>query len=67
MQENEPQNLAFYWCTLFVRSLFEEGVRNVVISPGSRSTPLTLAFSAHSGINKTIAVDERSAGFIALG
>lgn len=67
MQENEPQNLAFYWCTLFVRSLFEEGVRNVVISPGSRSTPLTLAFSVHSGINKTIAVDERSAGFIALG
>jgi 2-succinyl-5-enolpyruvyl-6-hydroxy-3-cyclohexene-1-carboxylate synthase len=67
MQENEPQNLAFYWCTLFVRSLFLEGVRKVVISPGSRSTPLTLAFSAHPGIDKIIAVDERSAGFIALG
>lgn len=67
MQENEPQNLAFYWSTLFVRSLFSEGVRDVVISPGSRSTPLTLAFSAHPGINKTIAVDERSASFLALG
>lgn len=67
MPENDSQNLAFYWSTLFVRSLFEEGVRNVVISPGSRSTPLTLAFSAHPGISKIIAVDERSAGFIALG
>jgi len=67
MPENDPQNLAFYWSTLFVRSLFAEGVRNVVISPGSRSTPLTLAFSAHPGISKTIAVDERSAAFIALG
>lgn len=67
MQENEPQNLAFFWSTLFVRELFNEGVRNVVISPGSRSTPLTLAFSAHPGIKKTIAVDERSAAFIALG
>ncbi|MEP1306054.1 MAG: 2-succinyl-5-enolpyruvyl-6-hydroxy-3-cyclohexene-1-carboxylic-acid synthase [Balneola sp.] len=67
MPENETQNLAFYWSTLFVRSLFVEGVRNVVISPGSRSTPLTLAFSAHPGISKTIAVDERSAAFIALG
>ncbi|MEP1150664.1 MAG: 2-succinyl-5-enolpyruvyl-6-hydroxy-3-cyclohexene-1-carboxylic-acid synthase [Balneola sp.] len=67
MQENEPQNLAFFWSTLFVRSLFIEGVRNVVISPGSRSTPLTLAFSAHPGITKTTAIDERSAAFIALG
>ncbi len=67
MRENEPQNLAFFWSTLFVRSLFMEGVKDVVISPGSRSTPLTLAFSAHPGIKKTVAVDERSAAFIALG
>jgi 2-succinyl-5-enolpyruvyl-6-hydroxy-3-cyclohexene-1-carboxylate synthase len=67
MQENEPQNLAFFWSTIFVRSLFVEGVRNVIISPGSRSTPLTLAFSAHPGFKSTIAVDERSAAFIALG
>jgi len=67
MQENESQNLAFYWSTIFVRALFEQGVRNVIISPGSRSTPLTLAFSAHPGIKKTVAIDERSAAFIALG
>tara|TARA_R110002096_G_scaffold339522_3_gene532853 strand:+ start:3561 stop:5276 length:1716 start_codon:yes stop_codon:yes gene_type:complete len=67
MQVNDPQNLAFYWSTLFVRTLYEEGLRQVVISPGSRSTPLTLAFSSHPGFHKTIAIDERSAAFIALG
>ncbi len=67
MQVNDPQNLAFYWSTLFVRTLYEEGLRHVVISPGSRSTPLTLAFSSHPGFSKTIAIDERSAAFIALG
>lgn len=67
MQENEPQNVAFYWSTQFVRSLFEEGVQHVVISPGSRSTSLTLAFSAHSGFIKHMGIDERSAAFMALG
>lgn len=67
MQENEPQNAAFNWSTTFVRSLFEEGIEHVVISPGSRSTALTLAFSAHSGFKKHIGIDERSAAFTALG
>ncbi|MBO6586183.1 MAG: 2-succinyl-5-enolpyruvyl-6-hydroxy-3-cyclohexene-1-carboxylic-acid synthase [Gracilimonas sp.] len=67
MQENEPQNAAFYWSTTFVRSLFEEGIEHVVISPGSRSTALTLAFAAHSGFKKHVAIDERSAAFTALG
>ncbi len=67
MQESDPQNLAFYWSTLFVRTLFEEGVRNVLISPGSRSTPLTLAFSAHPGFTSRVVLDERSAAFMALG
>ncbi|GAB5408412.1 MAG: 2-succinyl-5-enolpyruvyl-6-hydroxy-3-cyclohexene-1-carboxylic-acid synthase [Balneolaceae bacterium] len=67
MQEHDPQNLNFYWATIFVRSLFEQGVRHVVISPGSRSTPLTLAFSVHPGFEKHVIIDERSAGFTALG
>ncbi|MDZ7756071.1 thiamine pyrophosphate-binding protein [Rhodohalobacter sp.] len=67
MQENEPQNVAFYWSTIFVRSLFDEGVQHVVISPGSRSTSLTLAFSAHAGFTKHVCIDERSAAFMALG
>ena len=67
MRENELQNAAFYWSTLFVRSLYEEGVRHAVISPGSRSTALTLAFAAHPGFQTHVVIDERSAAFTALG
>ncbi|MEQ9308715.1 MAG: 2-succinyl-5-enolpyruvyl-6-hydroxy-3-cyclohexene-1-carboxylic-acid synthase [Balneolaceae bacterium] len=67
MQGHDPQNLNFYWATTFVRSLFEQGVRHVVISPGSRSTPLTLAFAVHPGFEKHVIIDERSAAFTALG
>ena len=67
MPNRDPNNLNFYWSTLFVRSLFEQGVSRVIISPGSRSTPITLAFAAHPGFNKIINIDERSAAFMALG
>jgi len=67
MPDLDPQNLNFYWSSVFVRSLYEEGVSRVIISPGSRSTPLTLAFAAHPGFEKTINIDERSAAYMALG
>lgn len=43
------------------------GVSQAVISPGSRSAALTLAFARNSGIECTVVMDERAAGFIALG
>jgi 2-succinyl-5-enolpyruvyl-6-hydroxy-3-cyclohexene-1-carboxylate synthase len=43
------------------------GIRHVVLSPGSRSAALTLAFSRHGGFTIQPVIDERSAGFIALG
>ena len=52
---------------LFVDSLANAGLDAVVISPGSRSTPLTLAFEAHPGIETFLHLDERGAGFYALG
>jgi len=55
------------WARLFVASLLGAGVREVVISPGSRSTPLTLAFAAESGLRCHSVIDERAAGFFALG
>ena len=44
-----------------------EGLREVVISPGSRNAPLTLTFAAHPDFECFSIVDERSAGFFALG
>ncbi|MBW7896328.1 MAG: 2-succinyl-5-enolpyruvyl-6-hydroxy-3-cyclohexene-1-carboxylic-acid synthase [Opitutaceae bacterium] len=55
------------WAGVLVETLVRCGVTQAVISPGSRSTPLTLAFVAHAGIECIPVLDERSAGFFALG
>lgn len=62
-----PENLLAEWSRLFVESLAAAGLRRVVLSPGSRSTPLACALLAAPGIALTPAVDERAAGFFALG
>ncbi|MDR0250898.1 MAG: 2-succinyl-5-enolpyruvyl-6-hydroxy-3-cyclohexene-1-carboxylic-acid synthase [Burkholderiales bacterium] len=49
-----------------VDELFMLGVRDVVISPGSRSTPLAVLF-CERGFQTFVNIDERSAGFFALG
>lgn len=43
------------------------GVEDAIISPGSRNAPLTVALARNPHIHCTSIVDERSAGFIALG
>lgn len=54
-------------CAAFVHELASQGVGHAVISPGSRSTPLTLTFAEAPGIKTWVRLDERSAAFFALG
>ena len=58
---------SFTWSTTLLDSFYKHGVRHAIISPGSRSTPLTLAAVIHPGIQKRVVLDERSAAFLALG
>jgi 2-succinyl-5-enolpyruvyl-6-hydroxy-3-cyclohexene-1-carboxylate synthase len=51
----------------FVGGLADTGVDMAFISPGSRNTPLTLAFAVEPRIRDISVRDERSAGFAALG
>lgn len=60
-------NANFAWAAAIVEELALSGVRNVVVSPGSRSAPLALAFSEHPELEDISILDERSAAFFALG
>ena len=42
-------------------------IKDIVISPGSRNAPLTIDFVNHPDMNAMSIVDERCAGFFALG
>ena len=55
------------WGMAIVTTLWRWGLREVVISPGSRSAPLTLACSRHPDLETFPVLDERSAAFLALG
>ena len=47
--------------------LVRSGVVHAVVSPGSRSTPLAYALATTEQVDVHLHVDERSAGFFALG
>jgi 2-succinyl-5-enolpyruvyl-6-hydroxy-3-cyclohexene-1-carboxylate synthase len=51
----------------FVGALANLGLRHVCITPGSRNSPLALAFAEHPDISDWIHHDERSSAFFALG
>jgi 2-succinyl-5-enolpyruvyl-6-hydroxy-3-cyclohexene-1-carboxylate synthase len=55
------------WTRNTVLVLTKLGVEHVCISPGSRNTPLTIAFIENEFITCHSIIDERSSGFFALG
>lgn len=53
--------------TELARLCHAKGIRHAVISPGSRSAPLVIAFNRQEGIQCLQVIDERSAAFFAMG
>lgn len=61
------RNTNTVWASVLVETLHRLGLTTAVICPGSRSTPLAIAFAAHPHIASIPVLDERSAAFFALG
>jgi len=55
------------WGEILVDELVAAGLGAVCLSPGSRSTPLTVAFAEHPDVTVYSHLDERSGAFFALG
>ncbi len=67
MPTDEALNPTYVYIGAFIDELQRAGVHNVVICPGSRSTPLAMVLAAQRDIHTWMHVDERSAAFFALG
>jgi 2-succinyl-5-enolpyruvyl-6-hydroxy-3-cyclohexene-1-carboxylate synthase len=63
----EPINRTYAPVQAFVEELVRCGMRHAVTSPGSRNAPLTLTLAAQPELEAVSVLDERSAGFFALG
>lgn len=61
------ENPTFAFVSAFVDELARSGMTDVVICPGSRSTPLAYGFAGNNKLKIWMEYDERSAGFFALG
>jgi len=60
-------NSVYAFCAAFFEELVRSGVSHVCVSPGSRSTPLTITAARTEGLHAWSHLDERSAAFFALG
>ncbi len=65
--EPEPLNLIGTWSHLLMDAFARSGVSEVVVTPGSRSTPFVLAALSNAALQCVSLIDERVAAFHALG
>jgi len=62
-----PSEVQATFAATLVDEWVRDGLRDVVICPGSRSTPLAVAFAERDELRVHVRIDERSAGFFAIG
>jgi len=65
-----PSNASTAMATVLIDEMIRCGVREIVLAPGSRSAALAFAAHAAAGEGRVrlhVRIDERSAGFLALG
>src|SRR3954449_3475909 len=62
-----PINSTFAPFQVLVDELARCGMTHAVTCPGSRNAPISLTLAAHEGLTTVSVLDERSAGFVALG
>lgn len=62
-----PENATYAYIGAVVDELVRSGVTDLCLCPGSRSTPIAVCAARHPGIRAWTLIDERSAGFFALG
>ncbi|MBU1637020.1 2-succinyl-5-enolpyruvyl-6-hydroxy-3-cyclohexene-1-carboxylic-acid synthase [bacterium] len=60
-------NHNYFRAAVLLETLAQQGVKRVVISPGSRSTPLARTADLSGRFQCDVILDERSAGYFALG
>jgi len=66
MLRDQPNRNALFG-TAFAEELARLGIVHVIVCPGSRSAPLVAGVVAHPRLECRLAIDERAAGFLALG
>ena len=62
-----PINSTFAPLQVLVDELVRSGMTYAVTCPGSRNAPIALTLAAQEGLTAISVLDERSAGFVALG
>jgi 2-succinyl-5-enolpyruvyl-6-hydroxy-3-cyclohexene-1-carboxylate synthase len=62
-----PQALQALWARAFLDEMARCGVEHICVTPGSRSTPLVMGAASDGRFRTWVHIDERSAGFFALG
>ena len=65
--DDDPKQIKFQTLATVADICARSQVRDIIISPGSRSAPLTVSFSRQPDLRCRVVLDERAAGFMALG